>query len=104
MAHDVIIIGGGLAGLSAGIYLGRSKRDTLLIDSGHSMAVWEPEVQNYLGFPDGVAGATLLEHGRTQARRYGTVFVDDEVLSVRRDDGVFAVEGRRGTHTSQRVL
>ncbi|MEO7860628.1 MAG: FAD-dependent oxidoreductase [Nitrospirales bacterium] len=57
--RDVIIIGGGLAGLSAALYLGRSKRQTLLIHSGRSMAKWETDVQNYLGFPDGIDGAHL---------------------------------------------
>ena len=41
-----VIIGGGLAGLSAALYLGRSRRDTLLIHSGRSMAKWEANVQN----------------------------------------------------------
>ena len=50
-AREVIIIGGGLAGLSAALYLARSKRRTLLIHSGRSMAKWETDVQNYLGFP-----------------------------------------------------
>ena len=53
--YDVVIIGGGLAGLSAAIYLGRSQRDTLLIHSGHSMAKWEQDVQNYLGFPEWIS-------------------------------------------------
>ena len=39
--REVIIIGGGLARLSAALYLGRSRRDTLLIHSGRSMAKWE---------------------------------------------------------------
>jgi thioredoxin reductase (NADPH) len=47
--REVIVIGGGIAGLSAAIYLGRAQRDTLVIDSGHSMAKWEPVVENYLG-------------------------------------------------------
>ena len=58
--REVIIIGGGLAGLSAAIYLGRSRRDTLLIHSGRSMAKWEDHVENYLGFPEGIAGTALL--------------------------------------------
>ena len=53
--REVIVIGGGIAGLSAAIYLGRAQRDTLVIDSGHSMAKWEPTVANYLGFPKGSA-------------------------------------------------
>lgn len=47
--REVIIIGGGLAGLSAAIYLGRGKRDTLVIHSGRSMAKWEPEEKNFTG-------------------------------------------------------
>src|ERR1051326_7509761 len=69
-AHEVIVVGGGIAGLSAAIYLGRAQRDVVVIDSGHSMAKWEPVVQNYLGFPNGIAGEELLKNGRTQARRY----------------------------------
>jgi thioredoxin reductase (NADPH) len=56
--REVIVIGGGIAGLSAAIYLGRAERDALVIDSGHSMAKWEPDVRNYLGFPDGSMAAT----------------------------------------------
>src|ERR1041384_4798916 len=63
--REVIVVGGGIAGLSAAIYLGRAQRDVAVIDSGHSMAKWEPVVQNYLGFPDGVGGEELLKNGRT---------------------------------------
>lgn len=73
--REVIIIGGGLAGLSAAIYLGRSRRDTLLIHSDRSMAKWEDDVQNYLGFPDGISGDALLERGRRQVERYGVTIL-----------------------------
>ena len=74
--REVIVIGGGIAGLSAAVYLGRAQRDTLVIDSGHSMAKWEPHVENYLGFPKGVAGEKLIEAGAQQARRHEVDFVD----------------------------
>ena len=77
--REVIIIGGGIAGLSAAIYLGRAERDTLVIDSGHSMAKWEPEVRNYLGFPNGVGGAALLKYGRRQAKWHKVAFANDEI-------------------------
>ena len=81
ISAEVVIIGGGLAGLSAAIYLGRAKCDALLIDDGKSMARWEPDVQNYLGFPAGIAGEKLLRAGREQARRYGIRFCRDRIRS-----------------------
>jgi thioredoxin reductase (NADPH) len=83
--REVIVIGGGLAGLSAGIYLGRSRRDTVLIHSGRSMAKWENDVQNYLGFPEGIAGETILERGRQQVARFGVEIVQDEIQSLTKD-------------------
>ena len=68
--REVIIIGGGIAGLSAAIYLGRAERDTLVIDSGHSMARWEPEVRNYLGFPDGVGGEAACSNTAGDRRSF----------------------------------
>ena len=73
ISAEVIIVGGGIAGLSAAIYLGRAERDTLIIDAGKSMARWEPDVQNYLGLPGGVDGQELLRRARKQAQRYGCV-------------------------------
>lgn len=102
---EVIIVGGGLAGLSAAIYLGRAKRETLILDSGKSMARWEPHVQNYLGFPKGVAGDELVAAGVRQARRYGVRYVCDEVRSAHSaESGGFALESDRGTYRCERLL
>lgn len=103
-SHEVVIVGGGLAGLSAAIYLGRARRDTLLIDAGHSMAVWEPEVQNYLGFPEGISGEGLLERGRAQARQFDIRCEQDEVLSIERDKSDFLVHGRGNDYSARRLL
>lgn len=102
--RDVAIIGGGLAGLSAAIYLGRAMRDVIVLDAGHSMAVWEPEVQNYLGFPEGISGEALLDRARTQASGYGAELVTDEVLEVSGQVGAFTIAGRKGTVRARRVL
>ena len=101
---EVIVVGGGLAGLSAALYLGRSKRQTLVIESGHSMAVWEPDVENYLGFPDGVSGEDLLRRGRQQAERYEVQFMRDEILSVERDGNTFLLQGRQDPYHARRLL
>ena len=101
---QVIIIGGGLAGLSAAIYLGRAQRQTLVIDDGHSMARWEPVVQNYLGFPDGIGGPELLKRGRAQARASGVRFARDHILTARTNRNRFRLRGQDSLYTCERLL
>src|SRR3954468_24187247 len=103
-AHDVIVVGGGIAGLSAAIYLGRAQRDVLVIDSGHSMAKWEPVVQNYLGFPKGVGGEGLLKNGRANAERNETVFSRDKIKSVSGQKSIFVLKGKRKPYRTKRLL
>ena len=102
--REVIIIGGGLAGLSAALYLGRSKRDTRLIHSGRSMAKWETEAQNYLGFPNGIAGTALLDHGMDRVARFDVGIVEEEGQSAVTKGEIFHIQGGRGPYGAQRVL
>ena len=102
--REVIVVGGGIAGLSAAIYLGRAQRDTLVIDSGHSMAKWEPVVENYLGFPRGVGGEELLKNGRAQAEKHEVRFVRDEIKNVSARDSVFVLKGKKKTYRTKRLL
>jgi thioredoxin reductase (NADPH) len=102
--REVVIVGGGIAGLSAAIYLGRAQRDVLVIDSGHSMAKWEPVVQNYLGFPKGVGGERLLRNGRAQARHYEARIVRDEITDVSSGRLVFILKGKKKTYRTKRLL
>jgi thioredoxin reductase (NADPH) len=104
MQADVIILGGGIAGLSAAIYLGRATRKTVVIDSGKSMARWEAEVQNYLGFPQGISGKELLKRGREQAVRYKVKFLKDEVRSACRRNGNFVLRTGRRSFTGKYLL
>ena len=100
---DVVIVGGGLAGLSAAIYLGRSQRRVLLLDAGESMARWEPIVDNYLGFPEGLSGEALLDRGRAQVRKFGVPAADDRIKRIRREGDAFLLEGTE-RYRSVRVL
>jgi thioredoxin reductase (NADPH) len=102
--REVIVIGGGIAGLSAAIYLGRAQRDVLVIDSGHSMARWEPVVENYLGFPEGVDGSDLLKFGRRQAERHEVKFTDDRIERIERDGDLFVLHGRHRSYHAKRLL
>jgi thioredoxin reductase (NADPH) len=102
--REVIVVGGGIAGLSAAIYLGRAQRDTLVIDSGRSMAKWEPVVENYLGFPNGIGGEELLKNGCRQATRYDVDFTHDEIRTLALKERLFVLKGRKKTYLSKRLL
>ncbi len=68
---DCCIIGGGPAGLTAGIFLSRFRRRFVLIDGGNSRASWIPRSHNHPAFPDGINGKHLLERMRLQLDRFG---------------------------------
>lgn len=101
---DVIIVGGGCAGLSAALYLARAKRNVLVIDSGQSLALWEPDVQNYFGFPDGISGEELIRRGKAHAKKYEAEIVEDEISDASREGGEFLLQGKKNSYRSKRVL
>ena len=101
---EVVIIGGGLAGLSAALYLGRACRKPVLIHSGHSMAKWEPDVQNYLGFPNGIDGSELLKRGIKQAGKFQVEIVHDDIRSLQLNERGFELFGESHRYRAQRVL
>ncbi len=94
---DVLIVGGGLSGLSAAIFTSRAGLKTAVFDRGESTIAKVSVVNNYLGFPDGVPGAELIERGRTQARRFGATLKMERAEELRREpDGSFAVRTETG--------
>ncbi|HKQ36574.1 MAG TPA: NAD(P)/FAD-dependent oxidoreductase [Verrucomicrobiae bacterium] len=102
---DALIVGGGLAGLSAAIYLGRAMRSALVIDNGKPMARWEPDVQNYLGFPDGISGGDLIANGHKQAERFEVAFAEDEIMEASREEnGPFVLRGRKASYRGKKLL
>ena len=68
---DCLIVGGGAAGLTSAVYLGRYKRRALVLDADGSRLKKIPRTRNVPGFPDGIEGPVLLARMREHARRYG---------------------------------
>jgi len=80
---DVIIIGAGPAGLSSAIYTGRAKLNTFMPGGQILMTDW---VENYPGFPEGVAPFPLVEDFRKQAEKFGAEIETAEVNRVDKQD------------------
>jgi thioredoxin reductase (NADPH) len=83
--YEVIIIGGGPAGLTAGLYTSRSRFNTLLIEIGllgGQMTTTEV-IENYPGFPQGINGDELSRLMEEQAKRFGLEVVSQEVVEVK---------------------
>ncbi len=82
--YDVVIIGGGPAGLTAGLYTSRARLKTLLIESGifGGQMMTTEQIENYPGFPQGVSGEALSRLMEEQAKRFGMETINDEVLEV----------------------
>lgn len=88
--YDVVVVGGGPAGLAAAVYAGSEGLSTLLVDraSPGGQAAQSSRIENYLGFPSGLSGADLARRGLAQARRFGAeVLSPVEAVRLRTDEG-----------------
>jgi thioredoxin reductase (NADPH) len=102
---EVLVIGGGPAGLSAALYLARYDRRTALFDSGYGRSSWHQVNYNYLGFPGGLPARKLRELGHEQLAEYGHVTsFDYKIEAIRRDGGWFVAEGQAGEWRGQAVI
>lgn len=90
---DTLIVGGGPAGVSAGVYAGAEGLSAIVVEDiaigGQAGA--SSRIENYMGFPTGISGADLIWRGEIQAMKFGTKFaMPHRVISlVKRDDGIF---------------
>lgn len=103
-AVDVLIVGGGPAGVAAGVYAGAEGLSAIVVEdlAVGGQAGTSSRIENYMGFPTGISGADLVWRGEVQAMKFGTRFImPRRVVSVeRREDGRFCSTFDNG----QRIL
>lgn len=104
--YDVVIIGGGAAGLTAGIYCGRARLKTLLIEKSlvGGLATYTNEIENYPGFPEGSTGLGLMELFQKQAKRFGVTFKLTDVRAVDLAGEIKTVETFRTDYRARVVI
>lgn len=104
--YDVVIIGGGAAGLTAGIYCGRAKLKTLILEKTlvGGLATYTNEIENYPGFPEGTTGTELMGLFHKQAKKFGVDFKMTDVKAVSAAGEVKVVETFRVRYECKAII
>ena len=104
--YDVVIIGAGPAGLSAGIYAGRARLSTLIIEKEKDggQIVLTSEVENYPGCLEGESGPTLVDRMSQQAQHFGVEKVYDEVVEVKLEGSEKVVKCKKNEYAAKTVI
>ncbi len=104
--YDVVIIGGGAAGLTAGIYAARARLKTLIIEKSllGGLATYTSEIENFPGFPEGESGPNIMKNFEKQAKRLGVNIKLTDVKSVEFGLGGHKVETFRNTFNAKSVI
>lgn len=104
--HDVVIVGSGPAGYTAGIYAARAQLDTVLIEgtSRGGALMTTTVVENYPGFREGTSGPLLVQDMCAQAKRFGAQLRPDDVDDFRLDGGVKTVAAAGKIWRSRAVI
>src|SRR4028119_1466163 len=102
---DVMVIGGGPAGLSAALYLARYDRSVALFDSGRGRSSWHQINHNYLGFPGGIPARRLRDLGREQLAEYPQVtLLEYKIERLERQSGEFIAFSQAGEWRGKTVI
>ena len=104
--YDVIIIGAGPAGLAAAVYTGRARLNTLILEKGMpgGQILLTDFVENYPGFPDGVAPFQLMDNFRKHAEKFGAKIITDEAKKIQRQPNFWEVLGNKGKYAARAVI
>lgn len=106
LPFDVVVIGGGPAGLTAGIYCARSGMKTLLVERailGGQVSLCSA-IENYPGFPSGISGVELAARFEDQAKKFGVETVWGEVQKITTDGSLKKVELMDGTYSAKTMI
>ena len=104
--YDVIIIGGGPAGLSAALYAGRARLNTLVIEKkkeGGQIALTS-EVENYPGCLEGESGPSLIDRMHKQVLNFGAEVVYDEIESVYLEGSIKQLKGKKDVYKAKSII
>ncbi len=103
---DTAIIGSGPAGLTAAIYLTRGAASTILFagDQWGGQLMLTTQVDNYPGFPEGILGPDLMSKIRSQAARFGTEIIEQNVTSLEKKDKIFIIKAGEKNFFSKSVI
>ncbi|MBU3213719.1 thioredoxin-disulfide reductase [Clostridium estertheticum] len=104
--YDTIIIGGGPAGLSAGLYASRSRMDTLIIERAEfgGQVATTNEIDNYPGSIENCTGATLSKRMKQQAEEFGTQFASEEVVEVELEGDIKVIKCKDKTYKTKTII
>lgn len=101
--RKVIVIGGGVSGLQAGVFTAKAGEDTLVFDTDQSLVYNTSNIQNLVGH-DSIGGHELLKSGREKLEGFGGEFKQEEVESLERIDGSFRVVTSEDEYESEYVV
>ncbi len=104
--YQIIIIGGGPAGLTSGLYSSRAGIKTLLIEKGliGGQIVNAERIENYPGFPDGISGSKLADFMHRQAVKHGLEILPDEVTTIENKAKFKRVETNQGSFNAKAII